>query len=56
MLMLGPLLAALRTRNRYSATSLDQLPHMLAALKLFGHGLPVVMERERTLSAVAESA
>jgi anaerobic selenocysteine-containing dehydrogenase len=37
MLMVAPLLAALRTRNRYSATSLDQLPHMLAALKLFGH-------------------
>ncbi len=37
LLMLGPLLASLRTRNRYSATSLDQLPHMLAAWKLFGH-------------------
>jgi len=37
MLMIGPLLAALGTRNRYSATSLDQLPHMLAAWKLFGH-------------------
>jgi anaerobic selenocysteine-containing dehydrogenase len=32
-----PLLAALGTRNRYGATSQDQLPHSLAALKLFGH-------------------
>jgi anaerobic selenocysteine-containing dehydrogenase len=39
LLMIGPLLAALGTRNRYSATSLDQLPHMLAAWKLFGHQL-----------------
>jgi anaerobic selenocysteine-containing dehydrogenase len=38
-LMIGPLFAALGTRNRYSATSLDQLPHMLAAWKLFGHQL-----------------
>lgn len=30
---------ALRTKNRYSATSLDQLPHMLAALMMFGHQL-----------------
>jgi anaerobic selenocysteine-containing dehydrogenase len=37
LLMVGPLLAALGTRNRYSATSLDQLPHQLAAWKLFGH-------------------
>ena len=27
----------LKTRNRYSATSVDQLPHHLAALWLFGH-------------------
>ena len=39
MLMMGPLFAALGTRNRFSATSLDQLPHMLAAWKLFGHQL-----------------
>jgi anaerobic selenocysteine-containing dehydrogenase len=39
MLMIGPVIAALGTRNRYSATSLDQLPHMLAAWKLFGHQL-----------------
>ena len=30
---------ALDTRNRYSATSLDQLPHMLSALEMFGHQL-----------------
>ncbi len=28
---------ALRTRNRFSATSVDQLPHHLAALLMFGH-------------------
>lgn len=39
MLTLLPLLKALGTRNRYSATSVDQLPHMLAAFKLFGHQL-----------------
>ena len=30
---------ALGTRSRYSATSADQLPHMLAALEMFGHQL-----------------
>jgi anaerobic selenocysteine-containing dehydrogenase len=30
---------ALRTRNRYSATSVDQLPHMLVAYWMFGHQL-----------------
>ena len=30
---------ALRSRSRYSATSADQLPHMLAALTMFGHQL-----------------
>ncbi len=37
-LLLGvPLLAgALGTQSRFSATSLDQLPHMLAALQMFG--------------------
>ena len=33
------LLRALRTRSRYSATSVDQLPHMLASLLMFGHQL-----------------
>ncbi len=31
----------LKTRSRFSATSLDQLPHMLAALQMFGHQLLV---------------
>jgi len=36
----GQLLASsLGTRNRFSATSLDQLPHMLAALLMFGNQL-----------------
>ena len=39
-LLTGPIfLRTLRTRNRYSATSVDQLPHMLAALWMFGHQL-----------------
>src|SRR3954470_5392426 len=33
------LLRTLRTRSRYSATSVDQLPHMLASLLMFGHQL-----------------
>jgi anaerobic selenocysteine-containing dehydrogenase len=33
------LLRTLGTRNQYSATSLDQLPHMLAALSMFGNQL-----------------
>jgi anaerobic selenocysteine-containing dehydrogenase len=31
------LLGVLGTRNRFSATSVDQLPHMLASLEMFGH-------------------
>ncbi|PRX47837.1 anaerobic selenocysteine-containing dehydrogenase [Prauserella shujinwangii] len=34
-----PFFRALGTRNLFSATSVDQLPHMLAALQLFGHQL-----------------
>ena len=34
-----PFIRALRTRNRYSATSVDQLPHHLAATTMFGHML-----------------
>jgi anaerobic selenocysteine-containing dehydrogenase len=37
MLFILPFLRALGTRKRFSATSLDQLPHMLANLQLFGH-------------------
>jgi len=31
----------LRTRNRYSATSVDQLPEQLVSLEMFGHGLMI---------------
>ena len=34
-----PLLRALKTQNRFSATSVDQLPHHLAAREMFGHQL-----------------
>jgi len=33
----GALFSHLRTKNRYSATSVDQLPHHLASLWLYGH-------------------
>ncbi len=36
-LYVRPLLHALGTRNRFSATSLDQLPHHVAATTMFGH-------------------
>ncbi len=39
MLYLPPLLRALGTRNRFSATSVDQLPHHVAAQLMFGHQL-----------------
>ncbi|MCB0587967.1 MAG: molybdopterin-dependent oxidoreductase, partial [Phaeodactylibacter sp.] len=39
MLFSGPFTKALGTRNRFSATSADQLPHHVAALTMFGHGL-----------------
>lgn len=39
-LLFGVFLAkALGSFNRFSATSVDQLPHMLAALEMFGHQL-----------------
>lgn len=42
MMMFGPpLWRTLRSRNRYSATSVDQLPHQLAAAQMFGHQLLV---------------
>ncbi|MFT6397921.1 MAG: anaerobic selenocysteine-containing dehydrogenase [Bradymonadia bacterium] len=34
-----PFQQVLRTRSRFSATSVDQLPHMFAALQMFGHQL-----------------
>ncbi|MCA9528862.1 MAG: molybdopterin-dependent oxidoreductase [Myxococcales bacterium] len=33
------ILRGLRTKNRFSATSVDQLPHMLASYLMFGHQL-----------------
>lgn len=45
----APFIRALRTRQRFSATSVDQLPHHLAALLLFGHQLLVpVPDIDRT--------
>lgn len=39
----------LKTRNKYSATSVDQLPHMLAANLMFGHSLLLAIpDVERT--------
>ena len=37
-------LGLLKTRNRYSATSVDQLPHHLTSFLMYGHGLllPIV--------------
>ncbi|MGH8437087.1 MAG: molybdopterin oxidoreductase family protein [Pseudomonas sp.] len=32
-------LGQLKTRNRFSATSVDQLPHHLVSLQMYGHGL-----------------
>ena len=37
LLMLAPFIAALNTKSRFSATSCDQLPHMLACQEMFGH-------------------
>ncbi|MEZ4288923.1 MAG: molybdopterin-dependent oxidoreductase, partial [Polyangiales bacterium] len=43
------LLSALRSRNRFSATSCDQLPHMLASYWMFGHqALFAVPDIDRT--------
>ena len=39
MLFLPELRKVLGSRNRFSATSVDQLPHMLAAYTMFGHQL-----------------
>lgn len=41
MLMSGPVFRALGTRSKFSATSVDQLPHHLVAWKLFGHQLRI---------------
>jgi len=41
MMFASGLVRALKTRNRFSATSVDQLPHHLVAWKLFGHQLKI---------------
>jgi anaerobic selenocysteine-containing dehydrogenase len=49
MTHLPTLIRLLRTRNRFSATSVDQLPHMLASYLLYGHQLMVpVADIDRT--------
>ncbi len=49
MLFAPQLLRTLRTRNSYSATSVDQLPHMLASYLMFGHQLLVpIPDLDRT--------
>jgi anaerobic selenocysteine-containing dehydrogenase len=43
------LLRALKTRNRYSATSVDQLPHHVAAATMFGHAMMIpIADLDRT--------
>jgi len=39
ILSAGGFLRAIKTRNRFSATSVDQLPHHRAAAEMFGHPL-----------------
>ena len=39
MIALPNLLRALKTKNRYSATSVDQLPHHIVSNFMFGHSL-----------------
>lgn len=41
ILMSGGLLRALKTKNKFSATSVDQLPHHIVCWKLFGHQLRI---------------
>lgn len=49
MLFSGHLRKALRTKNNYSATSLDQLPHQYVAQLMFGHPLMIpVPDIDRT--------
>ena len=39
LLFLRPFVKALKTRSRYSASSLDQMPHHVAAIHMLGHSL-----------------
>ena len=49
LLFLPPFIRSLRTRNRYSATSVDQLAHHFAGYLMFGHQLLIpVPDVDRT--------
>lgn len=49
MLFVPELVRAIRSRNRFSATSVDQLPQMLAAFLMFGHQLLIpIPDLDRT--------
>jgi len=49
MLFGGPFLKSLKTKQKYSATSADQLPHHIASLKMFGHQMLIpIPDIERT--------
>ena len=49
LLSAGGFLRGLRTRNRFSATSVDQLPHHRAAVEMFGHPLLIpIPDLDRT--------
>jgi anaerobic selenocysteine-containing dehydrogenase len=57
MLFVPQLLRTLRTRNSYSATSVDQLPHLLASHFMFGHQLLVpIPDLDRTSYLLALGA
>ena len=49
MMTSGQMLSPIRTKNRYSATSVDQLPHQLMAFWMYGHQLLVpIADIDRT--------
>lgn len=49
MLFVPDLLRALKSKNRYSATSVDQLPAHVAAMMMFGHALLIpIPDLDRT--------
>lgn len=49
MLYGAPFLKSLKTKQKYSATSVDQLPHHIASLKMFGHQMLIpIPDIERT--------
>ena len=50
MLTIKHLLSSIKTRSRFSATSIDQLPHHIVSMHLFGHMLRIpVPDVNRTL-------